>query len=130
MRKSHSGEARRPTRLRGAAGLLTLAGASAAVAVELSHRRALAQAPERDRLRAPLHGATVPARSADGTQLHAEVFGPSDAATFVLVPGWTEELQFFDLVTRGLLGRGFRVVVYDLRGQGSSGGGRGLDQTI
>jgi pimeloyl-ACP methyl ester carboxylesterase len=130
MRKSHSREARWPNRLRGAAGLLTLGGAGAAVAAELSYRRALARAPDRDLLRAPLHGATVPARSADATQLHAEVFGPSDATTFVLVPGWTEELQFYDLVTRGLLGRGFRVVVYDLRGQGSSGGGPGLDQAI
>jgi len=130
MRKSRPREARRPTRLGRAAGLLTLAGAGVAVAAELSHRRALARAPERDLLRAPLHGAAVPARSADGTELHAEVFGPSDAATFVLVPGWTEELQFFDLVTRGLLGRGFRVVCHDLRGQGSSGGAPGLDQAI
>lgn len=130
MRKSRSREARLPTRLVGAAGLLTLAGAGAAVAAELSHRRALARAPERDLLRAPLRGATVSARSADGTELHAEVLGSADAATFVLVPGWTEELQFFDLVTRGLLARGFRVVSYDLRGQGSSAGAPGLDQTI
>ncbi|MDE3071075.1 MAG: alpha/beta hydrolase, partial [Acidobacteriota bacterium] len=41
-----------------------------------------------------------------------------------------EELQIFDLLTRGLLGRGFRVVSYDLRGQGSSSTERGLDQRI
>ncbi len=63
-------------------------------------------------------------------QLHAEVFGPAQAPTFVLIPGWTEELQIFDLVTRGLLGRGFRVVSYDPRGQGSSDSDPGLDQNI
>jgi pimeloyl-ACP methyl ester carboxylesterase len=130
MRKSRSREARLPAHLAGAAGLLTLVGAGAAVAAELSHRRALARDPDWHLLRAPLHGATVSARSADGTELHAEVFGPADASTFVLVPGWTEELQFFDLLTRGLLGRGFRVVSYDLRGQGSSGAAPGLDQAI
>ena len=130
MRKSRSREARLPTRLVGAAGLVTVVGAGAAVAGELRHRKAVASDPEWRLLRAPLRGATVSARSADGTELHAEVFGSADAPTFVLVPGWTEELQFFDLVTRGLLGRGFRVVCYDLRGQGSSGGAPGLDQAI
>ena len=75
-------------------------------------------------------GEASPFASADGTQLHAEVFGPDDAPTFVLIPGWTEELQIFDLLTRGLLGRGFRVVGYDPRGQGASGLHRGLDQSI
>jgi len=130
MRKSRPREARLPAGLWGAAGLLTLTGVGAAVASELSHRRALARDPAWHLLRAPLHGATVSARSVDGTELHAEVFGPTDAPTLVLVPGWTEELQVFDLVTRGLLGRGFRVVSYDLRGQGSSGGAPGLDQAI
>jgi pimeloyl-ACP methyl ester carboxylesterase len=130
MRKSRSREARLPAGLAGAAGLLTLVGGGAAVGAELNHRRALARDPVWHLLRAPLHGASVSVRSADGTQLHAEVFGPADAPTFVLVPGWTEELQFFDLVTRGLLGRGFRVVSYDLRGQGSSGAAPGLDQAI
>jgi pimeloyl-ACP methyl ester carboxylesterase len=33
--------------------------------------------------------------SADGTILHAEVFGPEDGATVVLVHGWTEGLQYW-----------------------------------
>jgi pimeloyl-ACP methyl ester carboxylesterase len=130
MRKSRSREARSPTRLLGAVGLVTVIGAGAAVAGELLHRKAVASDPAWRLLRAPLRGATVSARSADGTELHAEVFGSADAATFVLVPGWTEELQFFDLVTRGLLGRGFRVVSYDLRAQGASGVASRLDQAI
>ena len=55
-------------------------------------------------------GESVTVRSADGTELHAEVFGPDESPTFVLIPGWVEVLQLFDLLTRGLLGRGFRVV--------------------
>jgi pimeloyl-ACP methyl ester carboxylesterase len=116
--------------LAAATGLLTVAGAGVAVASELRHRSALARDPAWELLRTPLRGETVTAVSADGTELHAEVFGPADAPTLVLVPGWTEELQIFDLLTRGLLGRGFRVVGFDLRGQGRSGGEAGLDQSI
>ncbi|HWE58059.1 MAG TPA: alpha/beta hydrolase [Solirubrobacteraceae bacterium] len=119
-----------PLRIGAAAGLLTLAGAGVAVASELRHRRAFAADPQWDLLRAPVSGEPVTALSADGTELHVEVFGEPSAPTFVLIPGWTEELQIFDLLTRGLLGRGYRVVSYDPRGQGSSGGGRGLDQSI
>jgi pimeloyl-ACP methyl ester carboxylesterase len=53
-----------------------------------------------------------------------------DAPTFVLIPGWTEELQIFDLVVRQLLERGFRVVSYDPRGQGKSDSEPGIDQSI
>jgi len=74
----------------------------------------------------------VPVISADGTLIHGEAFGPEGAATVVLVPGWTEKLQIYDLVTRGLLERGFRVVSFDLRGQGQSGapvdGDQGIDR--
>jgi pimeloyl-ACP methyl ester carboxylesterase len=117
-------------RLGATAGLLTLAGAGVAVASELRHRRTFLADPQWRLLSSPLGGHPVPARSADGTELHVEVFGTGDSPTFVLIPGWTEELQIFDLVTRELLRRGFRVVSYDPRGQGSSGGGRELDQSI
>jgi pimeloyl-ACP methyl ester carboxylesterase len=130
MRKSRPRESRLPLRLGAAAGLLTIAGAGTAVASELRHRRAVASDPRWQLLRSPLSGEPVTVISADGTELHVEVFGPTQAPSVVLIPGWTEELQIFDLVTRGLLGRGFRVVSYDPRGQGSSGSGRGLDQAI
>lgn len=114
----------------GGFGLVLAAGAGLGAVDELRHRRAVAADPQWELLRSPLRGEAAEVVSADGTSLHVEVFGPSDAPTFLLIPGWTEELQFFDLLTRGLLGRGFRVVAFDLRGQGSSGSGAGLDQRI
>ena len=130
MRKSRPRESGLARRLGATAGLLTLAGAGVAVASELQHRRTFAKDPQWRLLSSPLGGDPVPVRSADGVELHVEVFGPGDAPTFVLIPGWTEELQIFDLVTRELLQRGFRVVSYDPRGQGSSSSERGLDQSI
>jgi pimeloyl-ACP methyl ester carboxylesterase len=130
MRKSRPRESGLPRRLGATAGLLTLAGAGVAIASELQHRRAFARDPQWRLLSSPLAGHPVPVRSVDGAELHAEVFGPGDAPTFVLIPGWTEELQIFDLVTRELLQRGFRVVSYDPRGQGSSWSEPGLDQSI
>ena len=112
------------------AGLLAVGGAGVAVAVELRHRRAVAGDPVWALLRSPLAGSPVTVRSADGVSLHAEVFGTADAPTFVLIPGWTEELQIFDLVTRGLVERGFRVVSFDPRGQGASDCSPELDQRI
>jgi pimeloyl-ACP methyl ester carboxylesterase len=52
--------------------------------------------------------------------LHAKVFGPEDGATVVLVHGWTEALQYWIYLIRGLSERGFRVVAYDQRGHGQS----------
>jgi pimeloyl-ACP methyl ester carboxylesterase len=62
----------------------------------------------------------VAARSVDGTLIYAEVFGPEAAPTVLLAPGWTETLCYFDSMTRELVDQGFRVVAYDLRGQGKS----------
>jgi pimeloyl-ACP methyl ester carboxylesterase len=107
---------RRTVRAAGA-GALGLAGAGL---TELSHRRRLAADPEYRRLLHPLQGAPVSARSADGTVIHAEVFGDDGALTFVLAPGWTETLAYFDSMTRELVDKGYRVVAYDLRGQGRS----------
>ena len=45
-------------------------------------------------------------RSADGTMLHAEVFGPEDGTTLVLAHGWTEMLDFWTYVIRDLTGQG------------------------
>jgi pimeloyl-ACP methyl ester carboxylesterase len=118
--------------MQGGAVLLGVAGvAGVGVAFELRHRRQLAADPLDALLSTPLVGESVAVTSSDGTLIHAEVFGPPDAApTVVLVPGWTEKLQIFDLVTRGLLDRGFRVVNYDLRGQGQSGAPADGDQAI
>jgi pimeloyl-ACP methyl ester carboxylesterase len=45
----------------------------------------------------------------------------------VLIPGWTEQLSFFEYLTAGLTDAGLRVVAYDLRGQGHSARPRDAD---
>jgi pimeloyl-ACP methyl ester carboxylesterase len=118
--------------MRGGVALIGVAGvAGVGVAFELRHRRRLASDPLDALLSTPLVGESVAVTSADGTLIHAEVFeAPDGAPTVVLVPGWTETLQIFDLVTRGLGDRGFRVASFDLRGQGQSGAPVDGDQAI
>jgi pimeloyl-ACP methyl ester carboxylesterase len=100
----------------GAAGAL---GASGALA-QRRHLRRIASDPEQAVLAEPPTGEPIGIRSPDGTQLHAETFGPSDGQTFVLAHGWTEMLAYWVYVIRTLSERGFRVVAYDLRGHGQS----------
>lgn len=57
--------------------------------------------------------------SADGTQLHVEVFGPGGAPTIVLVHGWCCAVRFWHYQLRDLAAD-YRVVAYDLRGHGRS----------
>jgi pimeloyl-ACP methyl ester carboxylesterase len=133
MRTSSIGEERHRSRkgrrlIQGGVVLLGLTGAG--LAVELRHRSQLASDPLTSVLAAPLRGEVVSVTSSDGTLIHAEIFGPEKAPTVVLAPGWTETLQIFDLVTRRLLDRGFRVACYDLRGQGKSGAPVDGDQSI
>jgi len=101
------------------AGAATLA----AVAGELAVGRMLRRGQEYRLLSAFPEGRATTVISADGTRIHAETFGPeeTDAPTFVLAPGWTEELQIFGRVIQQLVYRGYRAVAYDLRGQGASG---------
>ncbi|UMB68275.1 alpha/beta fold hydrolase [Mycobacterium paraterrae] len=63
---------------------------------------------------------TVPVRSADGTRLHTEVFGPEDGYPIVLAHGITCAIrvwayQIADLATE------YRVIAFDHRGHGRSG---------
>jgi pimeloyl-ACP methyl ester carboxylesterase len=108
-------------------GALAAAGGTALAA---RHLRAIFADPEYRALSQPLSGRPLRAVSVDGTELYTEVFGADRAPTIVLVPGWTERLQFFDQVTRRLLDDGFRVVAYDLRGQGRSDRGHDRDYAI
>ena len=80
----------------------------------------IAADPEHETLRVPPTGRALDVRSADGTRLHAEVFGPDAGPTFVLLHGWTELLSYWFYVTRDLTARGYRVVAVDLRGHGHS----------
>jgi pimeloyl-ACP methyl ester carboxylesterase len=124
---------RRPTahRLARPALLVTLAGGLAATALaERRHLRALAADEELRALSAPLadaglEHAVLRISSADGTGLHAERFGPADAAgTLVLAHGWTEAIPFWGPVIRRLASEDLALVAYDLRGHGDSDSAR------
>ena len=65
----------------------------------------------------------------DGTRLHAEVFGPDDAPTVVLVHGWMCALRLWHYQIEEL-SREFRVVAYDQRGHGRSGEAPADDYSI
>ena len=101
------------------AAALAAAGIGGAV-VQRRHGRRIERDPESDALRDPPSGRALGIRSADGTMLHAEVFGPDDGNTVVLAHGWTEMLDYWTYVIRDLTAKGFRVVAYDLRGHGDS----------
>jgi pimeloyl-ACP methyl ester carboxylesterase len=93
---------------------------AAGAAIQRRHLRAIAHDEDYRRLRAPLDGRPLRITSADGTELHAQAFGPDDAHTVVLAHGWTEQLAFWGPVIGRLRAQGLRVVAYDLRGHGRS----------
>jgi pimeloyl-ACP methyl ester carboxylesterase len=100
----------------GAAGLALGAGAWA---VQRRAGRRIAADPERLVLERDVEGRPMAVRTADGTRLHAEVFGPDGAPTIVLVHGWTCALRFWQYQLLDLQ-RDLRVVAYDQRGHGRS----------
>jgi len=99
-----------------AAAVLTGAG----FAAQRRFKRQIAKDPERDVLGSPPEGQPVQVRSADGTLLHAEVFGDEGAPAVVLAHGWTENRSFWIYQIREMRKRGLRIVAYDLRGHGDS----------
>jgi predicted alpha/beta-fold hydrolase len=109
----------------GAAGTLATAGL-----LQAAHSRRIARDPENEVLDSVPKGRAQSIRSADGTRLHVEVFGPDDGDTVVLAHGWTEALRFWIYVIRRLERKGFRVVAYDLRGHGDSQPADGGDYAI
>jgi pimeloyl-ACP methyl ester carboxylesterase len=112
------------------AGLAGAGALAASGAFQVALMRRIAKDPEREALGTPPRGRPRRVRSADGTGLHVEVFGPEDAATVVLAHGWTEALQYWVYVIKALSARGLRVVAYDQRGHGDSDPARGGDYTI
>lgn len=68
---------------------------------------------------APTPSARLHPRSADGVHLNVEIHGPDDAATVVLIHGWTCSIPFWAPVISALR-EDLRVVVYDQRGHGAS----------
>ncbi len=63
----------------------------------------------------------IEVRSADGTRLNVESFGPEDGPTLVLAHGWTCSIVFWTKQIAALIADGVRVIAYDQRGHGSSG---------
>src|SRR5271156_963420 len=63
---------------------------------------------------------TVQVRSADGTRLHTEVFGPDDGYPIVLAHGITCAIRAWTYQIAELAGD-FRVIAFDHRGHGRSG---------
>src|SRR5437764_2260556 len=109
------------TRSRTTLALVGAAGAAAVASGALrAHHRRITDDPAHAELSAPLEGRATTVTSHDRTVLHAEVFGPEDAPTIVLLHGWTETLRLLTFQIREL-SREFRVVAYDLRGHGRSG---------
>jgi pimeloyl-ACP methyl ester carboxylesterase len=100
-----------------------MGGLTAVAAWAIERRRYLRRIeadPEYAFLSAPPSGRVIDVTAADGTVLHAEVFGREDAPTIVLAHGWTEALQFWLYQIADLSRQDFRVVAYDLRGHGQS----------
>jgi pimeloyl-ACP methyl ester carboxylesterase len=93
------------------------------------HMQRIAADPERELLEAPPTGEPLTVTSADGTELHAEVFGLSDGPTLVLAHGWTETLQYWIYEIRELSSE-FRIVAYDARGHGRSSRAASEDYAI
>ncbi len=111
------------------AGVGLLAGAAAAgFAWEARQRRRLRELAGTAPLARP-QGRAMVVRSADGTELHVEVFGPEDAPTLVLSHGWTLSLELWHHQIESL-SSDFRVVAYDLRGHGRSGRSADRDYSI
>lgn len=67
----------------------------------------------------PLHGETHDLKRADGTTLHAEIFGPAGAPILLLNHGWSTDNTEWYYVKRQLAGR-FRLIVWDLPGLGQT----------
>jgi pimeloyl-ACP methyl ester carboxylesterase len=107
-------------RLIWAAAAAGIAATTAAIAAQRRFMKRIAEDREGALLSDPPAGSPVEVRSADGTVLHAELFGPEDGDPVVLAHGWTESRQFWIYQIRALSEHGLRVIAYDLRGHGES----------
>lgn len=107
---------------------LAAAGAGGAV-LQRRHLHRIASDPRHAFFEDPPRGQPLRVRSADGTALYAEIFGPEELPTLVLSHGWTEGIRYWALVIREL-SSDFRIVAYDLRGHGQSAPAAGGDYSL
>jgi pimeloyl-ACP methyl ester carboxylesterase len=114
----------------GAGGVALAAAGAAGTSLQRRHMRRIEADPEQSVLSSAPSGRPLGVRCADGTMLHAEVFGADDGATLVLAHGWTEMLSYWTYVINALGGEGFRIVAYDLRGHGQSEPAAGGDYAM
>jgi pimeloyl-ACP methyl ester carboxylesterase len=132
------------------AGVAGAGALAAGTAAQRRFMRRIADDPERAALSDPPQGRAQSIRSADGTLLHAEEFGPQpddsgaarsseaggragrepEAVTVVLAHGWTENLTYWTYQIHALSQLGLRIVAYDLRGHGDSEPAAGGDYSI
>lgn len=119
IREDYEVMPRRRTLVRTAGIALAATGAVAWERQRRADARAVAADPETAELSRPLQGRPVDVESADGTRIHAEVFGADGAPTIVLAHGWTCAIAFWHYQVRDLMSD-FRVVAYDQRGHGRS----------
>jgi pimeloyl-ACP methyl ester carboxylesterase len=68
-------------------------------------------------------------RSADGTEIHVDEFGPADRPPLVLVHAWMCSIELWHRQIEALAGE-FRIIAFDLRGHGRSGRATDDDYTI
>ena len=115
----------RGARLLGAGAALGAAAWAADTLVD-ARRRANGRRPEATGRAA---GEATIVEAADGTQLHAETFGPDGAPTIVLAHAWMCSLELWQGQIENLMGD-FRVVAYDHRGHGRSEPARNGDYSI
>jgi pimeloyl-ACP methyl ester carboxylesterase len=111
-----------------AAALVATAGLAVWEVQRRRDQRAITDDPAWWELRTEIPGRSEEVRSADGTRLHVEVFGPEGAPPIVLVHGWTEAIRLWRYQIRDLSGH-FRVIAYDQRGHGRSGPPQALGYT-
>jgi pimeloyl-ACP methyl ester carboxylesterase len=111
-----------------AAGLAIAGGAIGWKVLRAHDAEALAADPERHELERPAAGSPFTVLAPDGTELHAEVAGPPDAATVVLVHGWMCTSAVWRLQVRALSPH-LRVVTYDQRGHGQSAAASDADHS-
>ncbi|SFH05871.1 alpha/beta fold hydrolase [Pedobacter insulae] len=63
---------------------------------------------------------SLPAISINGTQMHAEAFGPPDSALLIILHGGPGSDYRYLLNCKSFANQGFRVIFYDQRGSGLS----------